>query len=128
MGTTRQPAAAKKGNSIQVDLADHVNTMRADVTKVRQILFNLLSNACKFTDHGSVSVSVDPIQLENREWIQFQVRDTGIGISAKQKENLFQEFAQADASIARKYGGPGLAPAISPPFVQPIERATFLLS
>jgi len=107
MVTTLKPAAAKNGNSIQVHLADSVNTMRADVTKVRQILFNLLSNACKFTDHGTVSVNVDQIKFENREWIQFQVRDTGIGISAKQKENLFQEFAQADASIARKYGGTG---------------------
>ena len=118
MVTTLQPAAAKNGNSIQVHLAESVNTMRADVTKVRQILFNLLSNACKFTDHGTVSVNVDQIKLENREWIQFQVRDTGIGISAKQKENLFQEFAQADASIARKYGGTGLGLAITHRFVQ----------
>src|SRR5437879_1785624 len=118
MVTTLQPAAAKNGNSIQVHLADSVNTMRADITKVRQILFNLLSNACKFTDHGTVSVDVDQIKLENRDWIQFQVRDTGIGISAKQKENLFQEFAQADASIARKYGGTGLGLAITHRFVQ----------
>src|SRR5207244_12620362 len=70
------------------------------------------------TDHGTVSVDVDQIKLENRDWIQFQVRDTGIGISAKQKENLFQEFAQADASIARKYGGTGLGLAITHRFVQ----------
>jgi signal transduction histidine kinase/ActR/RegA family two-component response regulator len=118
MVTTLQPAAAKNGNSIQVHLADKVSTMRADVTKVRQILFNLLSNACKFTDHGTVAVDVDRIRFEDREWIQFQVRDTGIGISAKQKENLFQEFAQADASIARKYGGTGLGLAITHRFVQ----------
>lgn len=118
MVTTLQPAAAKNGNSIHVHLADNVNMMRADITKVRQILFNLLSNACKFTDHGSVSVNVDQIKAEDRDWIQFQVRDTGIGISAKQKENLFQEFAQADASIARKYGGTGLGLAITHRFVQ----------
>jgi len=118
MVTTLQPAAAKNGNSIHVHLADNVNLMRADITKVRQILFNLLSNACKFTDHGSVSVNVEQIKTEDRDWIQFQVRDTGIGISAKQKENLFQEFAQADASIARKYGGTGLGLAITHRFVQ----------
>src|SRR5207237_240233 len=118
MVTTLQPAAAKNGNSIHVHLADNVNTMRADITKVRQILFNLLSNACKFTDRGSVSVNVEQIKVEDRDWIQFQVRDTGIGISAKQKENLFQEFAQADASIARKYGGTGLGLAITHRFVQ----------
>jgi signal transduction histidine kinase/CheY-like chemotaxis protein len=118
MVTTLQPAAAKNGNSIHVHLADNVNMMRADITKVRQILFNLLSNACKFTDHGTVSVNVEQIKTEDRDWIQFQVHDTGIGISAKQKENLFQEFAQADASIARKYGGTGLGLAITHRFVQ----------
>jgi len=118
MVTTLQPAAAKNDNSIHVHLADNVNMMRADITKVRQILFNLLSNACKFTDHGTVSVNVEQIKVEDRDWIQFQVRDNGIGISAKQKENLFQEFAQADASIARKYGGTGLGLAITHRFVQ----------
>src|SRR5437879_6782247 len=118
MVTTLQPAAAKNGNSIHVHLGDNVNIMRADITKVRQILFNLLSNACKFTCHGTVAVNVEQVKVENRDWIQFQVRDNGIGISAKQKENLFQEFAQADASIARKYGGTGLGLAITHRFVQ----------
>src|SRR5437016_4519657 len=118
MVTTLQPAAAKNGNSIHVQLAKNVNMMRADITKVRQILFNLLSNACKFTDHGSVSVNVEQIKVEDRDWIQFQVRDNGIGISVRQKQNLFQEFAQADASIARKYGGTGLGLAITHRFVQ----------
>jgi signal transduction histidine kinase/ActR/RegA family two-component response regulator len=118
MVTTLQPAATKNANTIHVNLADNVNTMRADITKVRQILFNLLSNACKFTDHGSVTLDVDQIKAQGREWIQFRVTDTGIGISAKQKENLFKEFAQADASIARKYGGTGLGLAITHRFVQ----------
>src|SRR6266853_2953574 len=118
MVTTLQPAAAKNANSIHVHLAKNVSVMKADITKVRQILFNLLSNACKFTDHGSISVDVDQIKAEERDWIQFRVSDTGIGISAKQKENLFHEFAQADASIARKYGGTGLGLAITHRFVQ----------
>jgi CheY-like chemotaxis protein/two-component sensor histidine kinase len=118
MVTTLQPAAAKNANSIQVHVAENVSVMRADITKVRQILFNLLSNACKFTDHGTVSLNVDQIEVADRNWIQFRVSDTGIGISAKQKENLFQEFAQADASIARKYGGTGLGLAITHRFVQ----------
>src|SRR6202040_2868064 len=75
-------------------------------------------NACKFTDHGAVTLDVDQIKADGREWIQFRVSDTGIGISAKQKENLFKEFAQADASIARKYGGTGLGLAITHRFVQ----------
>jgi signal transduction histidine kinase/CheY-like chemotaxis protein len=118
MVTTLQPAAAKNANSIHVHLAENVSVIKADITKVRQILFNLLSNACKFTDHGTVSVDVDQIKLDGEDWIQFRVSDTGIGISAKQKENLFQEFAQADASIARKYGGTGLGLAITHRFVQ----------
>ena len=118
MVTTLQPAAAKNANSIQVHVAENVSVIKADITKVRQILFNLLSNACKFTDHGTISVDVDQIKVENRDWIQFRVSDTGIGISAKQKENLFQEFAQADASISRKYGGTGLGLAITHRFVQ----------
>src|SRR2546427_11380254 len=118
MISTLQPAAAKNANSIHVHLAENVGVMKADITKVRQILFNLLSNACKFTDHGTISVDVDQIKVEERVWIQFRVSDTGIGISAKQKENLFHEFAQADASIARKYGGTGLGLAITHRFVQ----------
>src|SRR5882724_394678 len=118
MVTTLQPAAAKNANSIHVHLAKNVSVMKADITKVRQILFNLLSNACKFTDHGTISLNVGQMMVEGKNWIQFQVRDTGIGISAKQKENLFQEFAQADASIARKYGGTGLGLAITHRFVQ----------
>jgi signal transduction histidine kinase/CheY-like chemotaxis protein len=118
MITTLQPAAAKNANSIHVHVAENVSVMKADLTKVRQILFNLLSNACKFTDRGTISVDVDQIKVGGREWIQFKVGDTGIGISAKQKENLFHEFAQADASIARKYGGTGLGLAITHRFVQ----------
>jgi signal transduction histidine kinase/CheY-like chemotaxis protein len=118
MVATLQPAAAKNGNSIHVHLAGNLGAMKADITKVRQILFNLLSNACKFTDHGTISVDVDQIKVEKKDWIQFRVSDTGIGISANQKKNLFHEFAQADASIARKYGGTGLGLAITHRFVQ----------
>src|SRR6202045_2681544 len=118
MTTTLQPAAAKNGNTIHAHLANSLGGMHADVTKVRQILFNLLSNACKFTDHGTIGLDVDR-KLENgQDWIRFQVTDTGIGIAAKQRDNLFKEFAQADTSIARKYGGTGLGLAISYKFVQ----------
>ena len=118
MITTLQPAAAKNSNKIQVQVANEVGAMRADVTKVRQILFNLLSNACKFTDHGVISVHVDQDKVEGHNWVRFRVSDTGIGITAKQRENLFHEFSQADASIARKYGGTGLGLAITYRFVQ----------
>jgi signal transduction histidine kinase/ActR/RegA family two-component response regulator len=118
MIVTLQPAIAKNANTIFVHVADDVGTMRADLTKVRQILFNLLSNACKFTDHGNISLEVDRSAEESQNWIRFRVTDTGIGMTPKQQEGLFQEFTQADVSIARKYGGTGLGLAISQRFVQ----------
>ena len=118
MVTTLQPAIAKNANKVQVRMADDIGMMRADATKVRQILFNLMSNACKFTDHGTISLDVSQSAMEGQEWIRFRVKDTGIGISAKQQEKLFQEFSQADATISRKYGGTGLGLAISHRFVQ----------
>ncbi|HXM90974.1 MAG TPA: ATP-binding protein [Candidatus Dormibacteraeota bacterium] len=114
--TTLQPAAAKNGNEIKLRVSENVGFMRADITKVRQILFNLLSNACKFTDRGTITVDVD--QNDRNGYIRFRVSDTGIGISEKQQQNLFFEFSQADASIARKYGGTGLGLAITHRFVQ----------
>jgi CheY-like chemotaxis protein len=118
IASTVQPAAAKNTSTLQVKVAKNVGGMHADLTKVRQILLNLLSNSCKFTDHGTISLNVDRRTIDHRDWLQFEVRDTGIGISAEQKENLFREFSQADASIARKYGGTGLGLAITHRFIQ----------
>ena len=120
MVTTLQPAIAKNANTIRVRIwRTRSGMMRADITKVRQILFNLLSNACKFTDHGTISLDVDPKHGRGPRLDSIPGAATpGIGISAKQQKNLFQEFAQADASIARKYGGTGLGLAISYRFVQ----------
>jgi len=82
MVTTLQPAISKNANAVRVRLADDVSLMRADATKVRQILFNLMSNACKFTDHGTISLDVSQSAMEGQEWIRFRVNDTGIGISS----------------------------------------------
>jgi signal transduction histidine kinase/CheY-like chemotaxis protein len=116
IATTLQPAAAKNSNEIKIHVSENLGFMRADITKVRQILFNLLSNACKFTDRGTISLDVD--QNDRDGYVRFRVTDTGIGISEKQQQNLFFEFSQADASIARKYGGTGLGLAITHRFVQ----------
>ncbi len=115
---TLQPAFAKNSNKLELDLADDLGTMRSDITKVRQILANLLSNAAKFTDRGTVSLRIDQTDSDGQQWVRFRVQDTGIGISAEQQQNLFKEFAQADVSIARKYGGTGLGLAISHRFAQ----------
>lgn len=116
--TTLKPAIAKNENAFELRMPKEIGTMRGDVTKVRQILLNLLSNACKFTDRGKISLDVDRVRAAGQDWIRFRVGDTGIGISPEQQENLFQEFTQADISISRKYGGTGLGLAISHRFVQ----------
>jgi two-component system sensor histidine kinase/response regulator len=123
IASTVRPAVAKNTNTLEVNVAKNVSEMHADLTKVRQILLNLLSNACKFTDHGIISLNACRRTIDHRDWLQFEVWDTGIGITAEQKENLFLEFSQADASIARKYGGTGLGLAITNRFIQ-IMRGT----
>src|SRR5688500_2386280 len=115
MITTLQPAAERNFNRLVLRMADDLGSMHADVTKVRQILFNLLSNACKFTKHGTVTLDVERRQgREDR--LVFRVSDTGIGMTPQQQTNLFQYFTQADSSTARKYGGTGLGLAISQRF------------
>src|SRR5689334_8033653 len=126
--TTLTPAIAKTENAFQLRMPKEIGTMRGDVTKVRQILLNLLSNACKFTDHGRISLDVDRLRTAGQDWIRFRVGDTGIGISTEQQENLFQEFTQADISISRKYGGTGLGLAISHRFVQTMKGRTMVES
>lgn len=115
---TLEPAVQKNGNRLHVHMAKDLGTMRADITKVRQILLNLMSNACKFTHSGTITLEAERNASAGSEWIQFRVSDTGIGISAEQQKNLFREFAQADASTAQKYGGTGLGLAISQRFCQ----------
>lgn len=123
IASTIQPAVTKNTNTINVDVAKNAGEMRADLTKVRQILLNLLSNSCKFTDHGTISLKAERKTIDHREWLKFEVGDSGIGMTAEQRENLFREFSQADPSIARKYGGTGLGLAITHRFVQ-IMRGT----
>jgi signal transduction histidine kinase/HAMP domain-containing protein len=108
-----EPLAAKNGNRLAVVCDASVGTMRADPTKVRQVLFNLLSNACKFTDHGTVSLAVKPDGTGDGALLTFSVSDTGIGLTPEQVGRLFQDFAQADTTTTRKYGGTGLGLALS---------------
>lgn len=113
VSTMVQSLAQKNSNTLTVDCADDVGRMHADATRVRQIIFNLLSNACKFTENGTVTVSVRREAAADGDCLSIAVADTGIGISEKQMSRLFQEFSQADASTTRKYGGTGLGLTIS---------------
>jgi CheY-like chemotaxis protein/anti-sigma regulatory factor (Ser/Thr protein kinase) len=97
-----------------VSCAPDTGEMYADQTKVRQALFNLLSNACKFTERGTVSLTARRERVaEHTHSIMFEVTDTGIGMTEEQMGRLFQDFAQADASTARRFGGTGLGLALS---------------
>jgi PAS domain S-box-containing protein len=137
---TIYPLIEDKNNHLQLDYAGDPHSMHADLTKVRQVLFNLLSNACKFTENGSISLTIAPVTLEHRSralaqysslqytdsslatpetaMVFFRVSDTGIGMSPDQVEHLFEAFNQGDASTTRKYGGTGLGLAISRRFCQ----------
>lgn len=118
--TTLQPLVQKKSNTIEVVCPHDIGQMRADVTKVRQILFNLLSNACKFTENGKIRVDVGPAENTDgqTQQIRFVVTDDGIGMSEEELGKLFQPFTQADASTTRKFGGTGLGLAISRRFAE----------
>ncbi len=115
---TVKPLMAKNENLLEVHSQESLGTLHADQTKVRQVLFNLLSNAAKFTTQGRVTLTVTREQVDKGEWVYFRVCDTGIGISEEQQERLFQAFTQGDASTTRKYGGTGLGLAISRHFCQ----------
>jgi signal transduction histidine kinase/DNA-binding response OmpR family regulator len=115
---TIQPLVEQNANKLQVDCQDDESTMHADLTKVRQALFNLLSNACKFTDQGTITLNVSEEPINGSPWLRFRVSDTGIGMTPEQMDKLFQAFSQADASTTREYGGTGLGLAISRKFCQ----------
>ncbi len=116
--STVQPLIGKNDNTLSVDCSPEVGLMHADLTKVRQALFNLLSNAGKFTEHGQITLQVARITRYDLPVMQFTVSDTGIGLTPEQVSNLFQTFIQADASTSRKYGGTGLGLALTRRFSQ----------
>ena len=117
---TAQRLVAQNDNHFEVTSAPELGDMTADLTKVRQILFNLLSNAAKFTEHGTVTLAVTRTTHgeDSTPCFEFSVRDSGIGMSPEQKDRLFQTFYQGDSSTTRKYGGTGLGLAISRRFAQ----------
>jgi signal transduction histidine kinase len=115
---TVEPLAVKNGNQVAVHCDAAIGTVHADEMRLRQALLNLMSNANKFTDHGSITIDAQRTQEDGRDWVSIAVSDTGIGMTAEQMGKLFQEFSQADASTTRKYGGTGLGLAISKRFCQ----------
>ncbi len=111
---TLQPLIAKNHNRLEMESPSGLGTIESDQMKLRQNLFNLLSNASKFTKDGVITLATRRLAGEQGvEWLEFRVSDTGIGMTTEQKTKLFQAFTQAEASTARTYGGTGLGLAIT---------------
>src|SRR2546430_16738725 len=111
IGTARQLAEQNK-NRLVLEAKQTLGQLTVDPMRLRQILLNLLSNACKFTKHGEVKLGVKRV-VDGRNWIEIAVTDTGIGMTPEQQVKLFEEFTQADSTTARQYGGTGLGLAIT---------------
>ena len=116
VASTAEALLAKKNNRLELVLGDGLGTMHSDVTKIRQMLLNLLSNAAKFTDGGTITLSARRVGEGNAGGLVFRVEDTGIGMTEEQLALLFQRFQQADASTTRKFGGTGLGLSITKAF------------
>jgi PAS domain S-box-containing protein len=110
---TVQPLVEKNGNTFELRVAEGLPRMRADLTKARQSLFNLLSNAAKFTERGRITLEVAREQANDCDWIVWRVSDTGIGMTPEQIGKLFEPFTQAHSAANRKFGGTGLGLAIT---------------
>ena len=118
VATTVQPVVDKNGNVLEVRCPAETGSMRADLTKIRQSLFNLLSNAAKFTRGGKILLEAWRERVGNHDWVTFRVTDHGIGMTQEQVNRLFRPFTQADASTTRQYGGTGLGLTITRRFCQ----------
>ena len=116
-GTT-QPLMEKNNNTLSIERGKELGKAHQDLTKLRQTLFNLLSNAAKFTHDGTITLHANRIEQAGVDWLTLAVSDTGIGIAADKIEHVFKEFTQADGSTTRDYGGTGLGLAISRRFCQ----------
>ncbi|MBI5548301.1 MAG: response regulator [Deltaproteobacteria bacterium] len=108
VASTVGPLMEAKANKLEVRCQPALGAMRSDLTRLRQCLFNLLSNAAKFTEGGTVTLAVRRERVGDSEWLTFDVSDTGIGMTPEQMGKLFQPFTQADSSTTRKFGGTGL--------------------
>ena len=115
---TAKPLTEKNGSVLKLQHSDDIGVMHADLTRLRQILFNLLSNAAKFTLNGTVTLDVSREERDGRDTICFSVTDTGIGMSDEQLQKVFDPFTQADATTTREYGGTGLGLTITRKFCE----------
>ena len=114
--STMKPIATKAGNTLSIRCEDDIPILYNDAIKFRQLFLNLLSNACKFTQNGEITITAKYNTALQK--VSFTVTDTGIGMTAEQLEKIFEAFVQAETSTARKYGGTGLGLSICKQFVE----------
>jgi signal transduction histidine kinase len=118
VAVTVQPLVQQNGNTLDLRCAADLGKVRTDPTRMRQCLLNLLSNACKFTQKGKITLEAARKPAAGRDWVVLRISDSGIGMTPEQLQKLFQPFTQADASTTRKFGGTGLGLTISRKFAQ----------
>jgi PAS domain S-box-containing protein len=115
---TAQTLVKTNGNMLAVEIGAGLDSLDGDLTKTRQMLFNLISNAAKFTENGTITLAGEKYEDRGSDWVRFSVSDTGIGIPADKLEKIFQEFSQADETTTRNYGGTGLGLSLTRRFAQ----------
>lgn len=125
---TISPLLKNNNNKLEVEISLESEEVYGDLIKLRQGILNLLSNASKFTKDGIISFIVEEFKVDEKDWLSFQVKDTGIGLTEEQMSKLFQPFTQADSSTTRKYGGTGLGLAITRKFCQMMGGDIYLTS
>ncbi len=110
---TTRSLAEQTGNTVSVRAPADLPPLRTDPRRLTQVVLNLLSNACKFTERGRIDISIAPVRADDRQWLEIAVADTGVGMAPERLERLFEDFAQSDEAAQRRFGGTGLGLAIS---------------
>ena len=116
-----EPLAAKNNNSLLIDAPANIGVMNSDETRLRQCLLNLMSNACKFSENGTVSLRIQEFAVDGIEWLSFEVSDTGIGMSSEQLDTIFAEFTQAESDTTARFGGTGLGLSITKQLIEMMQ-------
>ena len=119
--STFMPSFIKGNNTFTINYDQNISEFCTDEMKLKQALYNLVNNACKFTENGTIDIQIFKTTEENNDWINFKVTDTGIGIKKDKIKTLFDSFTQASSSITRLYGGTGLGLAISKHFIDNMD-------
>ena len=118
--------AEKNKNIFTINCPNNIGLLESDEVKLRQILYNLVSNAGKFTEHGRINLDVAPFSIKEQDWLRFDLSDSGIGMTKEQTAKVFEEFVQADSTTTKKYGGTGLGLSICRHFTRLLGGDIFI--